>query len=91
MTVKSEDSFTQRYSITAETRITKVPADLSELRNGTGRPSLPAATVADLKAGDTVRISGTKDGDAVTATKIVAGELPAGVKGHGLKRGHGPK
>ncbi|WP_420180599.1 DUF5666 domain-containing protein [Paenarthrobacter sp. TA1.8] len=91
MTVKSEDSFAQRYLITADTRITQVPTDLSELRNGRGRPSLPAATVADLKAGDKVRVSGAKDGDAVTATKIVSGELPAGVKGHGPKRGHGPK
>ncbi|MET3367191.1 UNVERIFIED_CONTAM: hypothetical protein ABIE34_000412 [Jeotgalibacillus campisalis] len=91
VTVKSEDGYTQRYSITADTRITKVPADLAGLRNGRGRPSLPAATVADLKAGDKVRVSGAKDGDAVAATKIVSGELPAGVKGHGPKRGHGPK
>jgi len=89
--VKSEDGFTQRYSITADSRITKVPADLSELRNGRGRPSLPAAAVTDLKVGDTVRVTGTKDGDAVTATRVVSGDLPAGLKGNGLKRGHGPK
>ncbi|MFW0773599.1 DUF5666 domain-containing protein [Paenarthrobacter nitroguajacolicus] len=76
-TVTSEDGFRQRYLINAETRITKIPADLSQLRNGRGKPSLPTATVADLKAGDTVRISGTKDGDNVAATKIVAGELLA--------------
>jgi hypothetical protein len=91
MTVKSEDGFTQRYSINAETRISKVPADLSELRNGRGKPSLPAATAADLKSGDIVRVSGTKGGETVTATRVVSGELPAGVKGHGHQRGHGPK
>ncbi|UKA51224.1 hypothetical protein LFT48_06785 [Arthrobacter sp. FW305-123] len=91
MTVKSEDGFTQRYAINAETSIAKVPANLSELRNGKGKPSLPSATTADLKAGDTVRVSGTKNGDTVTATKVVSGELPAGVKGHGHKRGHGPQ
>lgn len=90
MTVKSEDGFTQRYSMTADTRITNVPADLSELRNGKGKPTLPSATAADLKTGDTVRVSGTKEGDSVAAAKIVSGELPAGVKGHG-HRGHGPK
>ena len=91
VTVKSEDGFTQRYAITAETRIAKVPANLSELRNGKGRPSLPSATAADLKTGDTVRVSGTKNGETVTATKVVSGELPAGAKGHGHKRGHGPQ
>lgn len=91
VTVKSEDGFTQRYSISTETRITKVPADLSGLRNGRGKPSLPAATVADLKAGDKVRVSGAKDGGNVAATRIVSGERPTAVKGHGLKRGHGPK
>lgn len=91
MTVKSEDGFSQRYAINAETRIAKVPENVSELRNGKGRPSLPSATAADLEAGDTVKVSGTKNGETVTATKVVSGELPAGVKGHGHKRGHGPK
>lgn len=91
VTVKSEDGFTQRYAITAETRIAKVPENVSELRNGKGRPSLPSATAADLEAGDTVKVSSTKNGETVTATKVVSGELPAGVKGHGHKRGHGPK
>ncbi|GGJ15658.1 hypothetical protein [Paenarthrobacter histidinolovorans] len=92
ITVKSEDGFTQRYAITTDTRITRIPADLSQLRNGNGksRPELPSATAADLKAGDKVHISGTKDGDTVSATRIVVGELPAGLKGgYGLKGGHG--
>ncbi|WP_429390367.1 DUF5666 domain-containing protein [Paenarthrobacter sp. TE4293] len=91
VTVKSDDGFTQRYSINAETRIARVPADLSDLRNGRGKPTLPSATAADLRTGDTVRISGTKDGDTVTATRVVAGELAAGLKGHGPKHGHGPR
>ncbi|MCD4850318.1 DUF5666 domain-containing protein [Arthrobacter sp. AK01] len=91
VTVKSEDGFAQRYVLKAETRIAKVPADTSDLRNGRGRPTLPSATAADLKPGDTVRISGTKDGDTVTATRVVSGELPAGLKGGHGHRGHGPK
>ncbi|MCT9871044.1 DUF5666 domain-containing protein [Paenarthrobacter aurescens] len=91
VTVKSEDGFAQRYVVNAETRIAKVPADTSDLRNGRGRPTLPSATAADLKPGDTVRISGTKDGDTVTATRVVSGELPAGLKGGHGHRGHGPK
>ncbi|MET3905473.1 DUF5666 domain-containing protein [Paenarthrobacter sp. 4246] len=91
VTVKSDDGFTQRYSITAETRISKVPVDLSELRKGRGKPTLPSATAADLKAGDKVRISGTKDGGTVTATRVVSGELAAGLKGHGPKHGRGPR
>lgn len=90
VTVKSEDGFTQRYAITAETSIAKVPANVSELRNGRGKPTLPSATAADLTTGDPVRLSGTKDGDTVTATRIVSGELPAGFKGGHGHRGHGP-
>ncbi|MGO4432668.1 hypothetical protein AB4Y88_05005 [Paenarthrobacter sp. RAF9] len=89
VTVKSEDGFTQRYAINAETRITKIPTDLSQLRNGKGKPMLPSATVAELKAGDTVHASGIKDGTAVTATRIVSGELPAGPKGKLGHRAHG--
>lgn len=91
MTVKSEDGFTQRYSTSADTRISKIPVDASRLRSGRGKPTLPAASAADLKVGDKVRISGTKDGDNVTATKVVSGELPAGLKGGHAHRGHGPK
>ncbi|MDR6686003.1 hypothetical protein J2Y41_001561 [Arthrobacter sp. 1088] len=89
ITVKSDDGFTQSYAITSDTRISRMPTKLSELRNGKGKPTLPSATAADLKTGDTVRIAGSKDGDTVTAQRIVAGELPAALKGHGLKgRGH---
>ncbi|BCW44242.1 DUF5666 domain-containing protein [Arthrobacter sp. StoSoilB5] len=89
ITVKSDDGFTQSYAINSDTRISRMPTELSELRNGKGKPTLPSATAADLKAGDTVRIAGSKDGDTVTAQRIVSGELPAVLKGHGLKgRGH---
>ncbi|MGR0158348.1 DUF5666 domain-containing protein [Paenarthrobacter nitroguajacolicus] len=91
VTVKSGDGFTQRYLINAGTRITKVPADLSELRNSRGKPTLPSVTAADLATGDTVRVSGTKDGDTVAAIRIVSGELPVGLKGGHGHRGHGPK
>ncbi|BCW10095.1 hypothetical protein NtRootA4_11540 [Arthrobacter sp. NtRootA4] len=94
ITVKSEDGFTQGYAITTDTRIARIPADVSELRNSNGnsksKPALPSVTAAELKAGDKVHISGIKDGGTVTATKIVAGELPTGIKGgHGLTGGHG--
>jgi hypothetical protein len=85
ITVKSDDGFTQSYAINSDTRISRMPTKLSDLRNGKGKPTLPSATTADLKAGDTVRIAGSKDGDTVAAQRIVAGELPAALKGHGLK------
>lgn len=90
VTVKSEDGFTQRYAINGDTRISKVNAETPG--KGRGKPALPAATAADLKVGDAVRVSGTKNGDAVTAGRIVSGEFPAMNRmfGHG-PRGHGPK
>ena len=90
LTVKSADGFTQRYVINGDTRILKLPADAFGQRQGKGKPTLPSATVADLKAGDTVRVGGVKNGDTVTATKVAAGELPGGLLGHGHRRGHGP-
>lgn len=90
VTVKSADGFTQSYAINADTRIVKIPADTSQLRGGKGKPELPSATAADLKAGDTVRIAGTKDGSTVTATRIVAGQLPDKVPGNGNGKFNGP-
>ncbi len=46
-----------------------------------------AATAADLKAGDRVRIAGVKDGSGATARQIVAG-TPGG-QGPGRGLGHG--
>lgn len=88
ITVKSEDGFTQRYAINGDTKISKVPQDIS--KNGRGKPSLPSIAATDLKAGDKVHVAGTKSGNTVTAQRIIAGELPVMMGGHG-PRGHGPK
>lgn len=95
ITVKSEDGFSQEYVINAETRIRKVPkpaADSTAPKDGTppkddaGKRLKPsAATPADLKQGDTVRIRGVRDGSAVTATMIVEGAA----NGKGLGKGLG--
>lgn len=53
-----------------------------------GKPS--AATAADLKQGDTVRIKGIRNGDTVTATAIRAGAGAKGLgQGKGLSQGKG--
>lgn len=71
ISVKSDDGFTQSFAITTSTTIVKLPA------SGTGtqgkRPSLQTIKATDLKAGDTVAVSGTKSGTTVTATRITAG------------------
>ena len=82
ITVKSEDGYSQTYAVNADTRITMFPTgdDGKRLKPTDG-------TTADIAAGDTVRISGTKDGDKAAAKRIVkgAGDGP----GLGLGRGHG--
>ncbi|WP_426006680.1 DUF5666 domain-containing protein [Paenarthrobacter sp. NyZ202] len=90
ITVTSEDGFTQRYAITSDTKISMVPADTVRPRNGRGNPGLPSATAAELKTGDTVQVSGTRNGGTASATRIIAGDLDA-LRGQGHKRGHGPK
>lgn len=96
ITVKSEDGFSQEYVINAETRIRKVgkpsadstaPKDSPAPKDDAGKGLKPsAATAADLKQGDTVRIRGVRDGSAVTATQIIEG---AGANGKGLGKGLG--
>lgn len=90
ITVKSEDGFSQEYVINTETRIRKVPkpgADGTAPKDDAGKRLKPsAATAADLKQGDTVRIAGVRDGSAVTATVIVEG---AAANGKGLGKGFG--
>jgi hypothetical protein len=64
------------------------PADGAAARDDGGKRLKPSGgTIADISAGDDVRISGAKTGDAVTAERIVegAGDGP----GLGLGRGHG--
>jgi hypothetical protein len=93
VTVKSEDGFTQSYAVNAETKITKVPApaaDGSPAKGDDGKRLKPTAgTIADIAAGDAVRISGVKTRDQATAARIVEG-APAGPgNGLGLGKGHG--
>jgi hypothetical protein len=49
------------------------------------------ASIADIATGDTVRISGVKNGDQVTAERIVegAGDVPGLGLGRGNGHGHG--
>jgi hypothetical protein len=82
ITVKSEDGFTQSYTVNADTKITKIPT------GDDGTRSKPAdGTIADIATGDTVRIAGVKDGDKATAKRIVEGASDG--PGLGLGRGHG--
>lgn len=90
VTVKSEDGFSQEYAVTADTRISSVPpaSGGTGSTDDDGRRLRPAdGTIADIAAGDVVRISGIKDGSRVTARTIVEGA--AGHPGLGLGRGHG--
>ncbi|WP_205571699.1 hypothetical protein [Arthrobacter celericrescens] len=77
VTVKSDDGFTQSYAIASSTSIVRIPGPESATQ---GRKfPLEAIKASDLKAGDTVRVSGTKSGTTVTASHIIAGTWPAGV------------
>ncbi|MBT2520537.1 DUF5666 domain-containing protein [Arthrobacter sp. ISL-28] len=106
ITVKSEDGFSQVYAITAETKIRKQPAaaadgtapkgstapsDDAGERDDDERVNPSAATAADIKQGDTVRIKGTRAGDTVTATMIRTGAKGKGPgQGKGLTQSKGP-
>jgi hypothetical protein len=98
--VKSEDGFSQDYAINADTTIIKVPApaaDGTPAKDAAGKRLKPsAATAADIKQGDSVRLEGVKDGSALTARNIVDGVVAGGKgnglgvgRGHGLGHGHG--
>ncbi len=91
ITVRSEDGYSQAYTIDASTRITQVtapPAEDAEAKDDGGKWLKRAdGTIADIATGDDVRISGVKDGDTVTAERIVVGA--GGGPGLGLGRGHG--
>ncbi|MCQ6269888.1 hypothetical protein M8J71_05235 [Pseudarthrobacter sp. R1] len=90
VTVKSEDGYSQAYSVTAETKIAQVPpADSTPgMADGGKRPKRAAGSIADIATGDVVRISGVKSGDQVTAERIVEGGDRPG-PGLGTGRGHG--
>jgi hypothetical protein len=89
VTVKSEDGFTQTYTVNADTRVIKFPAPAADGTPATGedgkrlKPSEVA--ISEIAAGESVRVSGVKNGDVVIAEKIVEG---AG-NGHGLGLGKG--
>ena len=91
ITVRSEDGYTQAYAINAETKIAQVPAapaDGAAAKDDGGKRLKPSGgTIADIATGDAVRISGAKNGDTVTAQRIVEGA--GGGPGPGLGRGHG--
>jgi hypothetical protein len=87
VTIRSEDGFTQRYAVNGDTKIVKAAPEMQG--RGRGKPARPSATAAELKVGDTVHASGTKDGYTVTARRIVLAGLPAMSGGH--QRGHGAK
>lgn len=90
ITVKSEDGYSQAYAVNAETKIKQVPAPAADGSSATpdgGTRLKPArGTIADIAAGDTVRISGVKNGDQATAVRIVEGAGDR--RGLGLGRGH---
>lgn len=97
VTVRSEDGYSRAYTVNAETKIVQVTApsaDGSAATDGGGKRVKPSeGTIADVAAGDVVRISGVKNGDAVTAERIIegAGDGPGlgQGQGQGLGRGHG--
>lgn len=95
VSLKSEDGFTQTYVVDANTKIVQVPARAADGAPATGadgkrlKPS--DGTIADIAAGDAVRISGVKTGNDVAAKKIVegAGTGPGLGLGKGMGKGHG--
>jgi cytoskeletal protein RodZ len=93
ITVKSEDGYSQTYAVNAETKIRQVPAAAaggSSAMPDAGKRHKPAAgTIADIAAGDAVRISGEKIGDKVTAERIVEGAGDGRRFGHNRGHGHG--
>lgn len=103
ITVKSEDGYSQTYAVNAETKIKQLPARAADspsaMPDGGKRLKPTDGTIADIAAGDTVRISGVRNGDQAMAERIVegAGEGPGlGLgrghdKGHGHEKGHGKR
>ena len=91
VTVKSEDGFTQSYTVNADTRVIKFPAPAADGSAATGddgkrlKPS--EVTIAEIATGESVRVSGVKNGDTVTADRIVEGAGPG--PGLGLGKGMG--
>ena len=105
ITVKSGDGFSQTYTVNGDTKVTTIPPAANPGatpspeatpspggKSDDGKRLKPTdGTIADIAAGDTVRIAGVKDGDKATATRIVkgAGDGPGLGLGRGLGRGPG--
>jgi hypothetical protein len=96
ITVKSDDGFSQGYAINSDTRLRRIaagdgkPATVApEKGSEDSRPKPGEIKAADLKAGDEVRVAGIKEGGAVTAVRVVAGDLPDNAKGPGAHFGKG--
>jgi hypothetical protein len=91
ITVRSEDGYVQTYAVDAETKVMQAPsqsADTSERKDDDRKRQKPSGgTMSDIAAGDDVRVSGVRNGETVTAERIIegAGDGP----GPGLGRGHG--
>ena len=85
ITVKSEDGFTQSYAVNAETKVIKFPAPAED-----GKQVKPSdVTIAEIATGESVRVSGVKSGDSVTADRIVEGAGNGPGNGMGLGKGMG--
>lgn len=93
ITVRSEDGFTRTYALTADTRITVVPAPAADGSPATGddgtRLKPTDGTSADLATGDAVLVAGVQDGGTATAQRIVKGAGDGPGRGLGLGRGKG--
>ncbi|MFJ5957600.1 hypothetical protein ACIQC5_16780 [Paenarthrobacter sp. NPDC092416] len=63
VTLKSEDGFTRTYALTDDTTV----AQGSRQRSGTPATTL---SLADVKAGSTIRVTAAKNGDTYTAESI---------------------
>ena len=96
ITVKSDDGFSQSYAINADTKLRRIAAGDGKPATGSAekgsedsRPKPGDLKTTDLKAGDEVRVAGIKEGGAVTAVRVVAGDLPDNAKGPGAHFGKG--
>lgn len=83
ITVRSEDGYSQTYSVDADTKLPAHGAASGQRTPATGDDEAAGrrtGTTADIDVGDPVRVFGVREGDQVTATRIVlgAGNLPGG-------------
>lgn len=70
ITVKSKDDFTATYVVSDKTKVLLAPRKTGQPKPTDGKKRT-VGTIADVKAGDRVRVLATKDGAAQTAFRIV--------------------